>query len=98
MLLGTGFFVFFGWLSDKIGRKPIIMAGLLLAMVTYFPLFKALTWAGNPGTCRSTAEHSGNRDRCSGRLQVPVQPDWHGEVHDILRYRDLVPDPEFGAL
>ncbi|WEX88767.1 MFS transporter [Sinorhizobium garamanticum] len=48
LLLGTGFFVFFGWLSDKIGRKPIIMAGLLLAMLTYFPLFKALTWAGNP--------------------------------------------------
>ncbi|MGI0523254.1 MFS transporter [Rhizobium giardinii] len=48
LLIGTGFFVFFGWLSDKIGRKPIIMAGLLLAMLTYFPLFQALTWAGNP--------------------------------------------------
>ncbi|AWI59304.1 MFS transporter [Sinorhizobium fredii] len=48
LLIGTGFFVFFGWLSDKIGRKPIIMAGLLLAMLTYFPLFKAMTWAGNP--------------------------------------------------
>ncbi|ATU93460.1 MFS transporter [Phyllobacterium zundukense] len=48
LLLGTGFFVFFGWLSDKIGRKPIIMAGLALAIITYFPLFKALTWAANP--------------------------------------------------
>ena len=48
LILGTGFFVLFGWLSDKIGRKPIIMAGLVLAMLTYFPLFKALTWAGNP--------------------------------------------------
>jgi MFS family permease len=48
LALGTGFFVVFGWLSDKIGRKPIIMAGLLLAAVTYFPLFKALTYAGNP--------------------------------------------------
>ncbi|MBB3235938.1 MFS transporter [Phyllobacterium endophyticum] len=48
LLLGTGFFVVFGWLSDKIGRKPIIMAGLLLAILTYFPLFKALTWAANP--------------------------------------------------
>ncbi|CAN7307537.1 MFS transporter [Pararhizobium sp. LjRoot255] len=53
LLLGTGFFVFFGWLSDKIGRKPIIMAGLLLAMVTYFPLFKALTWAGNPALAQA---------------------------------------------
>ncbi len=48
LAIGTGFFVVFGWLSDKIGRKPIIMTGLLLAMLTYFPLFKALTWAGNP--------------------------------------------------
>jgi MFS family permease len=48
LLLGTGFFVFFGWLSDRIGRKPIIMAGLALAIFTYFPLFKALTWAANP--------------------------------------------------
>jgi len=48
LALGTAFFVVFGWLSDKIGRKPIIMAGLALAIVTYFPLFKALTWAANP--------------------------------------------------
>ena len=48
LALGTIFFVIFGWLSDKIGRKPIIMAGLALAIVTYFPLFKALTWAANP--------------------------------------------------
>jgi MFS family permease len=48
LLIGTPFFVFFGWLSDKVGRKPIIMVGLALAIVTYFPLFKALTWAANP--------------------------------------------------
>jgi MFS family permease len=53
LLLGTGFFVFFGWLSDKIGRKPIIMAGLLLAIITYFPLFKAMTWAGNPALAQA---------------------------------------------
>jgi MFS family permease len=46
--IGSIFFVVFGWLSDKIGRKPIIMAGLALAIFTYFPLFKALTWAANP--------------------------------------------------
>src|SRR5690606_27248693 len=42
------FFIFFGWLSDKIGRKPIIMAGCALAAVLYFPLFGALTAAANP--------------------------------------------------
>jgi MFS family permease len=48
LAIGTPFFVFFGWLSDKIGRKPIILAGCLLAVVTYFPLFHALTSAVNP--------------------------------------------------
>jgi hypothetical protein len=48
LALATPGFVFFGWLSDKIGRKPIIMAGCLLAMLTYFPLFGALTRYANP--------------------------------------------------
>jgi MFS family permease len=48
LAIGTPFFIFFGWLSDKIGRKPIILAGCLLAAVTYFPLFSALTNAVNP--------------------------------------------------
>ncbi|MBC7637079.1 MAG: MFS transporter [Acetobacteraceae bacterium] len=48
LLIGTPFFIFFGWLSDKIGRKPIILAGCLLAALTYFPLFQALTAAVNP--------------------------------------------------
>lgn len=48
LLLGTPFFVLFGWLSDKIGRKPIILAGCLLAVLTYFPVFRALTVAANP--------------------------------------------------
>ncbi len=48
LLIGTPFFVFFGWLSDKIGRKKIIMAGCLIAALTYFPLFKALTHYANP--------------------------------------------------
>ncbi len=48
LAIGTPFFIIFGWLSDKIGRKPIIMAGCLLAALTYFPIFKALTHYGNP--------------------------------------------------
>ncbi len=48
LALGTPFFIIFGWLSDKIGRKWIIMAGCILAVLTYFPLFNALGSAVNP--------------------------------------------------
>ena len=48
LVIGTPFFVVFGALSDKIGRKPIIMAGCLLGALTYFPVFTALTKAANP--------------------------------------------------
>lgn len=48
LLIGTPFFILFGWLSDKIGRKPIVLAGCALAALTYFPLFNALTEAANP--------------------------------------------------
>lgn len=48
LLIGTPFFVVFGWLSDRIGRKPVVLAGCLLAALTYFPIFKALTHYGNP--------------------------------------------------
>jgi MFS family permease len=48
LVLATPGFVLFGWLSDRIGRKPIILAGCLLAAVTYFPLFHALTEYANP--------------------------------------------------
>lgn len=48
LIIGTPFFILFGSLSDKIGRKPIIMAGCLLAVVTYFPVFEMLTKAANP--------------------------------------------------
>ena len=48
LLIGTPFFVFFGWLSDRVGRKPIVMAGCLLAALTYFPIFQGLTHYANP--------------------------------------------------
>ena len=48
LALAAPCFVVFGWLSDKIGRKPIILAGCLLAALTYFPLFEALTRYANP--------------------------------------------------
>jgi MFS family permease len=57
LVLATPGFIFFGWLSDKIGRKPIIMTGCLLALLTYFPLFGALTRFANPAlyAAQSTA-------------------------------------------
>jgi MFS family permease len=55
LVIGTPFFIIFGSLSDKIGRKPIIMAGCLLAVVTYFPVFTALTKAANPDLAAAQA-------------------------------------------
>ena len=57
LIVGTPFFVIFGILSDKIGRKPIIMAGCLLAIVTYFPVFNALTKAANPDLAAAQAKN-----------------------------------------
>ena len=69
LLIGTPFFLFFGSLSDRIGRKPIIMAGLLIAACTYFPLFKALSHYTNPALEAATAKSPivviANPDECS---------------------------------
>jgi MFS family permease len=56
LALGTPFFIFFGWLSDKVGRKPIILAGCALAALTYFPAFQMLTEAANPGLAAAQAK------------------------------------------
>ena len=55
LALGTPFFILFGWLSDKIGRKPIILAGCALAALTYFPAFQMLTSAANPAMAKAQA-------------------------------------------
>src|SRR5688500_14721909 len=69
LAIGTPFFILFGWLSDKIGRKPIIMAGCLIAALTYFPLFKALTPFGNPALETASATSpvvvTANPDTCT---------------------------------
>ena len=55
LIIGTPFFIVFGMLSDKIGRKPIILAGCFLAAATYFPVFQALTKAANPDLAAAQA-------------------------------------------
>src|SRR6185503_12754188 len=55
LIIGTPFFIVFGWLSDRIGRLKIILAGCAIAALTYFPLFKGLTHYVNPGLERYQA-------------------------------------------
>ncbi|HEY4366235.1 MAG TPA: MFS transporter [Steroidobacteraceae bacterium] len=55
LVISTPLYVFFGWLSDKVGRRPVILGACLLAALTYFPLFKALTSAANPDLARAVA-------------------------------------------
>jgi MFS family permease len=53
LVISTPLYVFFGWLSDRVGRKPVILAACGLAALTYFPLFNALTSAANPDLARA---------------------------------------------
>ena len=75
LLLGTGFFLVFGILSDKIGRKPIILAGCLIAALTFFPIFRMITTNANPALERaienSKVEVIADRAGC-GDLFNPV--------------------------
>ena len=74
LAIGTPFFVVFGWLSDKIGRKPIIMAGCALAAVLYFPLFSALTEAANPALAHATARNPVTVMASEGGCSIQFDP------------------------
>jgi MFS family permease len=80
LLLSTPFFIFFGWLSDKIGRKWIILAGCALGALTYFPLFNALTEAANPALVKATQE-----------TPVVVRADQTGGKCDFSFFASLLP-------
>jgi MFS-type transporter involved in bile tolerance (Atg22 family) len=56
LLIGTPFFIFFGWLSDKVGRKPILLLGCLIAAATYFPLFTSIATVVNPKLIAATEQ------------------------------------------
>jgi MFS family permease len=76
LLIGSPFFIFFGWLSDKIGRLKIILAGCAIAAITYFPLFAGLTHYINPGLEEFSAKTpiSVTADRTTCQFHIFVGP------------------------
>jgi MFS family permease len=80
LILGTGGFIFFGSLSDKIGRKPIILGGCLVAAITYFPLFNAMTSIANPQLSKALE---------SVKVQVVADPASCGSVFDPVGIRSF---------
>jgi hypothetical protein len=90
LLIGTPFFIVFGWLSDRIGRLKIILAGCLIAAVTYFPLFGALTQAVNPDLAAFQAKQpiSVGVDTSTCQFHIFVGP-W-SKFSDCDRAKDFV--------
>jgi len=88
LLLGTPFFIFFGWLSDKVGRKPILLIGCLVAAITYFPLFSSLARTVNPKLIEATdqvkVDITADPAKC-GFLFDPVGVRVFTEPCDVIR-------------
>jgi MFS family permease len=88
LLIGTPFFIVFGWLSDRIGRKPIILAGCLIAALTYFPLFGALAKYANPDLAaaqeRSPVTVTADISKCSFQFN-PVGTASFTTACDVLK-------------
>jgi MFS family permease len=78
LILGTGGFIFFGSLSDRIGRKPVILAGCLIAAITFFPLFGALTQTANPTYAKAIE---------TVKVQVAADPAKCGSLFDPVGIR-----------
>jgi MFS family permease len=93
LALGTGFFIFFGWLSDKIGRKKIMMAGCLLGALTYFPIYKAMTRAANPALEAFTSRTQISVTASGCRVHLFPNPKTVysdcDKAHDLLAKRSL---------
>nr|AAF78796.1 integral inner membrane metabolite transport protein MtbA [Bradyrhizobium japonicum] len=98
LLLGTGFFIVFGMLSDKIGRKPIILGGCLIAALTFFPIFKMITSNANPALEKAIEQGQGRGGGRSRGLRRPVQPGRYPRLHRALRHRTRLPRPVVGQV
>jgi nitrate/nitrite transporter NarK len=90
LLIGTPFFILFGWLSDRIGRLKIILAGCAIAIVTYFPLFSALTNSVNPDLAAFQAKNeiTVTADPATCNFHIFVGP-W-SKFTDCDRAKDFV--------
>ena len=86
-LVSAPLYVFFGWLSDRVGRKPVMLGGMLLALALYFPGSHLIARAANPAVVEAQARTPVvvETDLCD--LLVAVRPDRHGQVHQRLRHR-----------
>ncbi|HXX68676.1 MAG TPA: MFS transporter [Polyangiaceae bacterium] len=93
LALGTGFFLFFGWLSDRIGRKKIMLAGCLLAALTYFPIYKGMMHFGNPSLEAFIARTPITLAATECRMHLFPTPSTHysecDKVHDFFSKRSL---------
>ena len=93
LVFGTGFFIVFGALSDKIGRKPIILAGCLIAALTFFPIFRMITTNANPALEKAIE---------STKVEVVADPAGCGDLFNpvgtrvftaAVRHRPRLPAP-----
>ncbi len=88
LVLGMPLFVFFGWLSDHVGRKRIMMAGCLLAAVSYIPIYKAMQAAAGSGVVTTASQ----RNPVTGAISLTPMQAIDGTLRpapDVLLYTDL---------
>ena len=98
LLIGTPFFIFFGWLSDKIGRKPVMLAGFAIAALTYFWIFQGITHFANPALERALASSPVTVVADPTECSLPAEAHQHREIRDVLRHREVDARHQIGEL